>query len=37
MGAGVSYTDLGPPEKMIPLGRRALISPTVMEEETISE
>ncbi len=36
-GAGDSYTDLGPPLKMMPLGARALISATVMVGATISE
>ena len=36
-GAGVSYTDFGPPEKMIPFGARARISSTEMEDGTISE
>ena len=36
-GAGVSYTDLGPPLKMMPLGERARISSTEMLAGTISE
>ena len=36
-GAGVSYTDFGPPLKMIPFGARALISSTEIDDGTISE
>jgi hypothetical protein len=36
-GAGDSYTDFGPPDKMIPLGARARISSTVIVDGTISE
>jgi hypothetical protein len=36
-GAGVSWTDLGPPLKMMPLGARRRISSTEMEAGTISE
>ena len=36
-GAPSTWTEAGPPEKMIPLGRRASISATGMSRGTISE
>ena len=36
-GAGVSLTDFGPPDRMIPAGRRATSSAAVAVWGTISE
>jgi hypothetical protein len=36
-GAGVSLTDFGPPERMMPAGRRAARSAAEAECGTISE
>ena len=37
VGAQSAYTDFGPPEKMMPLGRRARSSAAGVSKRTISE